>query len=207
MTAYAGKMRGANGAALCDQPTPGHLEEPQMPSAGYKLIPLHHRGEVVAYAKVDEADYEALGAHRWRLHSKGYAERGTRPTVLMHREIMVLTSQPGHAHKGRSPEVDHINRDKLDNRRENLRVVDRSTNNQNKEATGKSGVLNVHWDSRWQKWRARARIDGRQVDLGYYKSKADAVARVREHLGAESQGEQSELSSLRDQPEEEGRDV
>ncbi len=42
-------------------------------------------------------------------------------------------------------EIDHINRDKLDNRKENLRICDRLTNMQNREvnknsSTGYNGI-------------------------------------------------------------------
>jgi hypothetical protein len=102
-----------------------------------KLIPLYRAGEVAAHAKVDDEDFEGLNIHRWRFHPNGYAQRG-RKGVLMHREIMGLVTQPGHAHKGRSPEVDHLNRDKLDNQRSNLRVVDRTANIRNRSGLGKS---------------------------------------------------------------------
>lgn len=68
---------------------------------------------------VDDADFEAVSKHRWRLHHQGYAYRktsraGRTVTLLMHREIMA-------APKGL--EVDHANGCKTDNRRENLALI------------------------------------------------------------------------------------
>jgi hypothetical protein len=69
---------------------------------------------------VDDADFDAIARHRWRLHHQGYAYRktcrgGRCVTLLMHREIMK-------AIKG--IEVDHANGCKMDNRRENLSLIE-----------------------------------------------------------------------------------
>lgn len=78
---------------------------------------------------VDDADYEWLSRWKWHYHG-GYAERGD--GVLMHREI---TDCPA------GKEVDHINHDPLDNRRENLRVVTRWQNMLNRRM--RKGTLAV----------------------------------------------------------------
>lgn len=83
-------------------------------------IPVRKRGEIVAWALVDEGDFATLSAVRWSLNGSGYA-MGT--LGLMHRVILGLTRGEG--------EVDHVNRDKLDNRRSNLRLVSHSENVRN----------------------------------------------------------------------------
>jgi hypothetical protein len=79
------------------------------------------------YALVSEEDYEDLSRWRWRRNPGGYAQRGgtvdgKQVTVYMHRYIM----KPGEWQT-----VDHINRNRLDNRRSNLRVCTYSENCEN----------------------------------------------------------------------------
>jgi len=97
-------------------------------SGGTKNVP----GEIIAYAIVDPEDFDHLSQFRWHFSHDGYvrrtgAHRGE--TVTMHREILGLA-------KGDPRQGDHINRDKLDNRRQNLRVVSGSQNAQNVPSRG-----------------------------------------------------------------------
>ena len=97
-----------------------------------RLIPLYGRKDGVsfirAHATVDASDYEELAQYRWHLAVGQYAGRKTpRPDdylMYMHRQIVGLE-------KGDKRQVDHINQDKLDNRRANLRVGTKTQNSQN----------------------------------------------------------------------------
>lgn len=131
---------------------------------------------------VDAADLPALSAFRWRLSPQGYVVASRReagkPTVaLMHR--VLLAAGPGQ-------EVDHINGDRLDNRRANLRLCSRVENARNRQPTRRarrSGVPHsefkgVRWDpsgKRVARWRASIRFDGRQQTLGRFVSEVDAA--------------------------------
>lgn len=117
------------------------------------------RGQI---ALVDDADYPDLRIHRWRLNSKGYVIRsfsydGVEKVVTLHRQIM----QP-------PPDlvVDHIDHDKLNNTRDNLRLITRQQNQMYRRrfknnSTGFKGV-SCH-GSRWQ---ARIHYDGQTIYLG-----------------------------------------
>lgn len=97
-----------------------------------RLIPLRARdGTVRAHAQVDDQDYQRLGSLRWSLHPLGYAVRrerrserpggGRRGLVYLHREVLNVG-------RGEKKSVDHKNRDGLDCRRENLRLLDQGLN-------------------------------------------------------------------------------
>jgi HNH endonuclease/AP2 domain len=87
---------------------------------------------------------------------------------------------------GLSGEIDHVNRDKCDARRQNLRAVTRSQNMRNNGLTtpNKSGLKGVSWDKRYKKWRAQIQVKGRKEWLGYFTCKF-AAARVYDHRALE----------------------
>lgn len=73
--------------------------------------------------------------------------------------------------------VDHINRDKSDNRISNLRVVSHGVNMQNLNARGTSQYLGVSKYRRgdYEKWVARMNFNGRQVHCSYWDTEEDAA--------------------------------
>jgi hypothetical protein len=127
-----------------------------------KHIPLT-RGHA---ALVDDADYDWLSQWKWLLVGSGYAGRfhrsgGTSTLIYMHRAILG-------AHGDQR--VDHINTNKLDNRRANLRFVTRSQNHQNRRPYPhtSSGRKGVSWHKRLGKWHVRITVNHQCLHLGYY---------------------------------------
>ena len=86
------------------------------------------------------------------------------------------------------PQIDHINRDKLDNRLHNLRVCTDSTNamNQKIRADNNSGHKGVHFNNQAGKWETKFR--GKY--LGIYPTLEEAVAVRREKENAHVLGAQ-----------------
>ncbi len=144
-----------------------------------KRIALRKRGGGVhAHVLVDDADFEWLTQWPWSLHV-GYASRSN-PTlphrIYMHRLILGLEFGDG-------KQGDHINRDRLDNRRENLRVVDPAGNYLNHPGfVATSEHRGVSWHERSQKWRGQIYIANRSYSLGYHQREEDAAAAVRAFL-------------------------
>jgi len=124
------------------------------------------------YATVDVSDYDRLIKHSWCLDvGGGYPmTRCKGKTYRMHR--MVKTDVP------RGMVVDHINRDKLDNRKDNLRIVNHSVNsiNANLQSNNKSGFTGVCWSTRDKRWIAQGSFNSKRYLIGYFKSKEDAIA-------------------------------
>ena len=128
-------------------------------------------------AIVDDEDYESLSKWNWYAQWSAftksfYAARGSRKagrrTILMHRELLGLTS-------GSKLCADHINRDTLDNRRSNLRVATRSQNRVNSRLrcdslTGFKGVSN----SKSGRYRAQIRNKGKNTYLGTFDTPEEA---------------------------------
>ena len=78
-------------------------------------------------------------------------------------------------------EADHIDRNPLNNRMSNLRLVSRSTNNRNQRVRGKVGSRGVHWDKHAKKFRARIQLPSKkQKHLGLFSNEADAAAAYKQ---------------------------
>jgi hypothetical protein len=135
------------------------------------ILLMNRRGLPAAYAKVDEADLSMLRLYRWWRDGRYVAGKrldGTGNVVRMHRLLLGLTET--------RQQADHINRDPLDNRRQNLREVDQAQNNQNCgfDRRNKSGYRGVHWSSSKQRWIATCRLEGQKYTLGQFTDPAEA---------------------------------
>jgi len=133
------------------------------------------------FAIVDAGDYEALSAFKWfaifnpHTHSfyakrSGPHQSGKQKGIWMAR--VILGAKPGEI-------VDHVNRDTLDNRRANLRIVTARQNSWNRRlltTRNKSGYRGVSWYSRHKKWVAQIRVNSRRIHLGYFISPESAAA-------------------------------
>ena len=128
------------------------------------------------FALVDDEDFEVLSQFTWRLTRKGYATRhlprdgGPQKSMLMHRQIMGLN-------KGDRVEVDHRNGNKLDNRRNNIRVATPSQNmaNVSLRSDNTSGCKGVHWYKAGKKWKAYISYNKKQKHLGTFDTKELAI--------------------------------
>lgn len=141
------------------------------------LVPLHGANSVRGFAVADEEDRAKLEAHRWFLANTGYAATsGGR--VLMHRYLVGLE-------RGDGRETDHRDRNRLNNRRGNLRVVTKASNRQN--VAGRphtSKHRGVHWHPGAGKWRAMVYHDGRSRHVGYFTDE-EAAGHAAEQARAE----------------------
>ena len=133
------------------------------------------RDEVVYVAMSNDNDFmicdcdnwEELKSYVWAKSNNGYAcsNIGGKKT-LFHDLVMKPPSLKM---------VDHINGNKLDNRKANLRVVTRSVNcfNRHKPTENKSGKVGVY--EAGNKWVARICVDKKKIYLGRYTLLTDAI--------------------------------
>lgn len=130
------------------------------------------------FAIVDDEDFDWLNQWKWRLDSNGYADRMEHirlgkncyksKRISMHR--LINNTPDGF-------DTDHVNRNKLDNRRENLRSLSRSLNNFNSglRKNNSSGYTGVSWSSVAKKWMSEIKVDGKHIYLGIFSKIKDAV--------------------------------
>jgi hypothetical protein len=124
-------------------------------------------------ALVDDEDYEELSKHRWycndeyAIRRRKNGESGNTRNIKMHIAIMG---------KVEGLEIDHINGNKLDNQKSNLRHVTRSQNLCNmKPRGGSSRYKGVCWDSGTKKWRVQINDVGKVKYVGVYANESDAA--------------------------------
>lgn len=137
------------------------------------VVPLFDR-QSRRYALLDTEDGERACEYAWFLHRRTgyptYQPRGSVPLTL-HRFVI------GPAPHGKV--IDHVNGDKLDNRRANLRVVSVSQNGLNRHRANRnnklSSVPGVSWCKANGKWRVQIRRTGKDHFGGYFESHSEAV--------------------------------
>ena len=150
---------------LCN---PNHMEFTHMTS---KTIPLT-KGFVTI---VDESDYDWLNKWKWQyatVRDAGYAvhairsELGKYDVVRMHRLIMNPSEEMY---------IDHINGDRLDNRRCNLRICTNTQNSQNRKIKKGRKYKGVCLERRNNKWRAYIDVNKIRINLGTFIYEIDAA--------------------------------
>jgi hypothetical protein len=137
-------------------------------------------GEVVARVLLDPEDAVWACQHRWGRDPNGYVRRRvyTGAYVRRHAGHEVLSRRIMGLQTGDPRRVDHINGDKLDNRRSNLRIATDAQNAPNQGSRGGSSRhRGVTWDRARGKWMAYGTLNGRRKALGRFDSE-DRAAEV-----------------------------
>ena len=108
----------------------------------------------------------------WYLTRAGYAATqipGQRSNTLFH--VYAFPDCPDGLVR------DHIDGNKLNNVRENMRFITQQNNTRNRtlRSKNKSGRIGVVWSKRDNKWRAKIKTDGKEIHLGSFSKLEDAV--------------------------------
>lgn len=139
-----------------------------------RLLDLNNGGTAI----LDAEDADLVLGYGWYRTANGYVgamtkdRAGKRKLLLLHR---LLTGEPSGVH------VDHINGDKLDNRRCNLRIATYQQNQANRRRLSRSntsgirGVQYVPGLSASKPWRAQITVDHKNIHLGLFATSAEAV--------------------------------
>lgn len=133
--------------------------------------------EEIARTIIDVEDIDKCKKYKWKLLKNNYVcsrisfkedNKNKSKSLLLHRYLM---------NPSKNMVVDHINRNRLDNRKQNLRICTLSENNRNhnKCNTNTSGVTGVAWISNMNKWLAYIHFEGTRINLGYFIHKEDAI--------------------------------
>jgi hypothetical protein len=125
-------------------------------------VPVYYKN-IIKYSKIDDEDYDKIKNTKWLLNTNGYAySRINTKLITIHQLI-----------KGKSLNksfvIDHINGNRLDNQKDNLRFVSKSKNAQNIQHY--KSERGVSFDSNRNKWKARFS----KTFIGRYDTKEEAL--------------------------------
>ena len=140
-----------------------------------EIIVRNKQGDIKGKALIDLDDVDKCKRLKWGMYANGYFYGNINKTlrVRLHRFILGLNAW------NKDNEVDHINRNRADNRKSNLRVVNRSENNKNKDKHYSKIVNinndNVYFDKRYNSYYGRYGYKGVTYTTSYYKDKNDAL--------------------------------
>ena len=117
---------------------------------------------------IDNDDYEKfVKGYSFKLSVAGYVVYSSNNDGLHNKYLhrMIMGDPDG-------KDIDHINRNPLDNRRENLRICTHQQNsfNRTKNSNNTSGYKCVYFDKRYKKFQAYISIHGKRKSLGYFDS-------------------------------------
>lgn len=144
-----------------------------------EMILYNNKGEEVARALIDLEYVDVVNDYKWRLNYQGYVVNDK--VGKLHRFLM---------NPGEDLVIDHINRNRLDNRRDNLRICTQQENLFNKsiQCNNTSGIQGVSWDKNRNKWLVHITVNRKQIHLGYFNTIEEA-AEARRQAEIEYYGE------------------
>jgi len=128
------------------------------------------------YFLISRDDLEICQKYTWNITHKGYVVtwdyNDGYKFLQLHRFLLKPDSKLC---------VDHINGDKLDNTRENLRICTNQENSMNQHNIfGISKYKGVSWHKRDNKWTSRITVNYKSIYLGYFKSEEEAAKAYNE---------------------------
>jgi hypothetical protein len=131
------------------------------------------------HAIIDSEDFDKVKKYSWSISKLGYptaiinsyknGQKSNKITasIYLHRLILNFPSQ----------QIDHIDNNKLNCQKKNLRFCTQKENvrNQSKKSSNTSGYKGVSWSKTMNKWEARINPDYKAIVLGYFDNKVDAA--------------------------------
>jgi len=128
-----------------------------------EIILYNKNGHENGRTKIDLDVVEKSLKYKWKLKNEYCG--CTKANIMLHTYITGYTM------------VDHINQDKLDNRKNNLRQTTKSKNAMNTKmyCTNTSGHKGISWNKNQNIWTASIMLNYKNIFLGNFKDKADAI--------------------------------
>jgi hypothetical protein len=146
------------------------------------------------FALIDNEDFERISQYHWCFDGRYVIANPSKPKniikrIYLHRLIMNTID---------GFETDHINRNKLDNRKINLRVCTHIENSQHKILYNKYGYKGISFmkeNGRTKKWRSRIKVNTKEILLGYFLT-AEKAAKAYNNAATKYFGKFAILNSI-----------
>ena len=135
---------------------------------------LRRQDGTILETLIDLSDFDKINKYsgtwiaKWVKAMNGFYASYSQKGPLLHR---LITNAPSNML------VDHINHNTLDNRKANLRICNSSENQLNRAGAQKNsitGIRNVIWDKRANKYRAELQFHKKHFCVGYYTDPYEA---------------------------------
>lgn len=139
----------------------------------------HEEGYIVGVTSngtkfyIDKEDLDVVQHFSWYIDEYGYIRTKDYScgiqSIRLHRMVLHLEDP--------ETKVDHINSNKVDNRKSNLRVCTQAENCMNRmmQSNNTSGYKGVCWKKGNNKWVARIRLNRKLIHIGYFTNKEQAA--------------------------------
>jgi hypothetical protein len=141
------------------------------------------------YAIVDPEDFERFNRYKWHCSQSNYAVRAATIKTEKGRKQVELFMHKVVCPPPQGLIVDHINRNRLDNRRANLRPATWTQNawNRSKRSRQKTRYKGIRYQKDTKRWQVRLMIEGRRISFGCYNDEKEAAkaydAAAKKHRG------------------------
>lgn len=124
---------------------------------------------------IDKEDYERVSKVSWYNHCGYMRARMGKKLVSLHRYLLDLSTEE-------KRQVDHIDRNKLNNCKSNLRLATASQNgaNRRRQVNSINNYKGVSWKKDKKKWTASITQNGKQKHIGYYTTEEGAAIAYNE---------------------------
>lgn len=134
-----------------------------------EMIIYNKDGSEICKTKIDTDKINEIKSIKWHIDKHGYVVGYQEGKQIKLHKLITKTDK--------EVKIDHKNRDKLDNRIENLRPVNDTQNSINRgmQSNNTSGVTGVGFDKKSGKWVARIGINRKQIILGLFSDFNEAV--------------------------------
>ena len=150
----------------------------------------------------DKEDYDKIKDYYWHIRNGYVISKNSSSKKIVHMHRLLLPTDKM---------VDHINHNKADNRKCNLRPVTVAQNGYNRKISSHntSGVNGVSYDNYYKKWRAYIGLGNKDIKLGFFKNFDDAVKARKEaeerYFGEYSYDNSINKNSLTETEDDDGK--
>jgi len=154
----------------------------------YAELELYDKqGNIVNVSIIDLDDVFKVSKFKWGINGKSKYVRNSDKGIYLHRFILDYHGEL---------EVDHIDRNPLNNIKSNLRITTHINNMHNisKPCDNHTGIIGVIWDKERNKWRVEIQFNSKTIHIGRFENKEDAI---KSRLDAELKYFDSEFSPQR----------
>ena len=147
-------------------------------------------GKSGKFLVVDDENFELVNNYYWHLDNGGYVRGALKKQILIRAHRLIMNP-------AKDKVIDHINGNKLDNRKSNLRICTQVQNMANRtlSVNNKTGYKGIHFNKKINKYSVQFCYNKKRINGGYFKDIIEAI-KTYNNLVIKYIGEFGRLNSL-----------